>query len=151
MSIWDAAEAGDLAEVQGLIGEDPRLLNAKARRRTTPLTCASERGHVEVVRWLVDQGAALDEKDCSGYTALSHATRRAHPPVVRLLLDGVPTLSSPKALLATLSLCIFLSVGMSSPCVASWTTPAPPPPSIIAAGRAGPHCGGPPKRDMSMW
>jgi hypothetical protein len=30
VNIWDAAEAGDLAEVERLVGQDPGLLDAKS-------------------------------------------------------------------------------------------------------------------------
>jgi hypothetical protein len=41
MSIWDAAKAGDLAEVERLVGQDPGLVNAKDWRGYTPLLYAS--------------------------------------------------------------------------------------------------------------
>jgi ankyrin repeat protein len=88
MDIWDAAEAGDLGEVQRLVGDDPGLLNAKDPLTYTPLMHASREGHVGVVRWLVDQGAALDERHRDGYTALGLASSGGHTPVVRLLLEG---------------------------------------------------------------
>jgi hypothetical protein len=48
--IWRAAEAGDLAEVQRLIAQDPSRLNAECRYwgpyfGTTPLTSAARAGH----------------------------------------------------------------------------------------------------------
>jgi ankyrin repeat protein len=56
--IWRVAEAGDLAEVQRLVGQDPGLLDAKSDNGSTPLCWASWRGRVKVVRWLLDRGAA---------------------------------------------------------------------------------------------
>jgi hypothetical protein len=44
MAIWGAAKAGDLAEVQRLVGQDPRLLNAKDPMRATPLMRAAREG-----------------------------------------------------------------------------------------------------------
>jgi uncharacterized protein len=88
MSVWHAAMEGDLAEVQRLVGEDARLLNAKDRQAWTPLMLASREGHVGVVRWLVvERGAAVGEPSQNGYTALSMASLGGHTPVVRLLLD----------------------------------------------------------------
>jgi uncharacterized protein len=49
--------------------------------------CAAEGGHLEVVRWLVDQGAALDERSKDGQTALYVASEEGRTPVVRLLLE----------------------------------------------------------------
>jgi ankyrin repeat protein len=86
--IWEAAEEGDLAEVQRLIGQNPRLLNAtRAPHAMTPLMRAAVAGHVAVVRWLVDQGAALDEPSSDGWTALCYASSTGRTPVVRLLLE----------------------------------------------------------------
>jgi ankyrin repeat protein len=89
VGIWGAAEAGDLAEVQRLIGQGPGLLNAaRPPYAMTPLMLAAQKGHVEVVRWLVDQEAAVDEQDLSGNTALCHASNEKDcAPVVRLLLE----------------------------------------------------------------
>jgi hypothetical protein len=56
-----AARGGDLAEVQRLVRQDARLLNARDAFLRTPLMEASYEGHMEVVRWLVDQGAALND------------------------------------------------------------------------------------------
>jgi ankyrin repeat protein len=79
--IWGAAEVGDLTEVKRLVGEDPGLLNPEDEIYSrTPLMWASRGGHVEVVRWLLDQGAAIG-------TALCYASSQCRTPVVRLLLD----------------------------------------------------------------
>jgi ankyrin repeat protein len=88
MIIWDAAEAGDLAEVQRLVGHDPRLLNAQDPHAWTPLMWASRGGHMGVVRWLVDQGAALDVRNNGGHTVLCLASEQGRTPVVRLLLQA---------------------------------------------------------------
>jgi ankyrin repeat protein len=84
---WDAAAAGDLSEVQRLVGHDPRLLNGTNYYNRTPLMLAAEGGHVAVVRWLVDRGAAVGEHSKNGYTALCYASYQSHSRVVRLLLE----------------------------------------------------------------
>jgi ankyrin repeat protein len=80
-----AAARGDLAEVQRLVGQNRRLLNAtvstSSEQDRTPLLHACRRGHVEVVRWLLDRGAV------AGNFALSIALDEGHTPVVRLLLE----------------------------------------------------------------
>jgi hypothetical protein len=87
MSIWDAAEAGDLAEVQRLVGQELGLLNAKDPYKWTPLMRAADEGHVDVVRWLVDQGANVNESSPYRSTALGLASCEGHTPVVQLLLE----------------------------------------------------------------
>jgi ankyrin repeat protein len=86
-TIWDAADAGDVGEVKRLVGQDPGLLDAKNGRGWTPLISASARGRVEAVRWLVDQGAAINEGDNDGCTALLEACREGRLPVVKVLLE----------------------------------------------------------------
>jgi hypothetical protein len=88
--IWRAAKNGDFAEVERLLGQDPGLLNAKEEEvhpSRTPLMGASARGHVGVVRWLLDQGAALNEQGANGCTALALACSEGRTPVVKLLLE----------------------------------------------------------------
>jgi hypothetical protein len=88
-NIWLAAKDGNLGEVERLVGQDPGLLNVKhAFNGWTPLMPASILGRVEVVRWLVDQGAAIDERDNDGYTPLFVACFEGRGSVVRLLVDG---------------------------------------------------------------
>jgi uncharacterized protein len=88
VDIWHAARFGHLAEVQRLVGHDPGLLNARREGRgSTPLMLACHGGRVGVVRWLVDQGVAINEQDDGGVNALEEACRDGGPPVVRLLLE----------------------------------------------------------------
>jgi uncharacterized protein len=86
--ICGAADRGDLAEVERLVGQDPGLINQRFGGMT-PLMLASSEGHVGVVRCLVDKGAAINEITPEGlYTALSYACIRGHAPVARLLLGA---------------------------------------------------------------
>jgi uncharacterized protein len=84
--IWYAASRGDLAEVQRMVGQYPGLLHAY-KHTWTALMQASACGHVEVARWLVDQGAALDQRHETGHTALYKASEKGQAAVVRLLLE----------------------------------------------------------------
>jgi ankyrin repeat protein len=88
--VCNAARQGDLAEVQRLVGQYPRGLNA-CINKWTPLMQASAPGHFEVVRWLVDRGADLDQRHETGQTALYEASEKGQTAVVRLLLRGGPT------------------------------------------------------------
>jgi ankyrin repeat protein len=85
--IWRAAFQGDLDEVEGLVGQDPGLLEARDGHAHTPLMWASMKGHVCVVRWLLDKGAAINGRDDSGLTAVWFACSYGHLPVVRLLVE----------------------------------------------------------------
>jgi ankyrin repeat protein len=87
VNIWRAAGAGDLVEVERLEGHDRGLLDARDGAGRTPLIWASEWGHVGVVRWLLDKGAAIDHTDNLGSTALWFASCCGRTPVVKLLLE----------------------------------------------------------------
>jgi ankyrin repeat protein len=88
MSIWRAASEGDVGEVERLVGRDPRLLNAKKDGTGwTPLMSACIEGRVEVVRWLVEHGAAMNERYGVGCTALLLACTKSPIPLLRLLVE----------------------------------------------------------------
>jgi hypothetical protein len=91
--IWGAARKGDLREVERLVGRDPGLLDAPLDVRDglygwTPLLWASDEGHMEVVQWLVRQGAVVDKGDLLGRTPLWWASWHGRTPVVRLLVES---------------------------------------------------------------
>jgi hypothetical protein len=87
VNIWDAAEAGDVGEVERLVGQDPGLLDARAGAGWTPLMSASVKGRVGVVRWLLDSGAAINAMSDGGITALLVACTFGHPPLVKMLVE----------------------------------------------------------------
>jgi uncharacterized protein len=94
--IWEAAREGDVGEVERLVRHDPGLLNAEGFDRRTPLMLASWEGHVGVVRWLVDNGAAIHDRDAYGSTALRLACYHGRLDVTRLLFEkgADPTLGN---------------------------------------------------------
>jgi ankyrin repeat protein len=86
-NVWLAASRGDVGEVGRLVGRAPGLLDARISDGRTPLMLASRWGHVGVVRWLLDKGAAINERDNQGCTAVWLACHKDHPPVVRVLME----------------------------------------------------------------
>lgn len=70
------------------------VATARASASTTPpldyekhdLATAAEEGDVAAVEVMIDGGAAINEKDRSGRTALHHAARRGHLVVLETLL-----------------------------------------------------------------
>jgi cytohesin len=89
---WDdellkAAENGNLIKVQTALenGANP---NAKNNNNgSTPLHIAAYKGHVEIVKILLDRGADLNAKDNTGHAPLHWAAIEGHVDVVRVLLD----------------------------------------------------------------
>jgi ankyrin repeat protein len=64
-------------------GED---VNAKSGFHGTPLRAASYKGHIDVVRVLLDHGANVNTLD-KKKTPISSACRGGHPEIMRLLLE----------------------------------------------------------------
>ena len=52
---------------------------------------ASQNGHVEVVRVLIDAGALINQANTNGATPLLMASQDGHVDVVRLLIDAGAT------------------------------------------------------------
>jgi ankyrin repeat protein len=82
-----AARKGDVAAVKAFLdaGVD---VNSKTRYGATALSYACDKGHVEVVRLLVERGADVNVKDTFyGEVPLGWALSHGHVQVVKLLLD----------------------------------------------------------------
>ncbi|KAI1192637.1 hypothetical protein F5X97DRAFT_340069 [Nemania serpens] len=60
-------------------------VNSKDNDGRTPLSWATEKGHGNVVRLLLERGADIDIRDKDTHTALSYATRGSHKDIVNLL------------------------------------------------------------------
>ena len=89
--ILDAARRGDIAAVRSMLdaGVD---IDTGNRYGATALFFAAEKGHLELVRLLVDRGARVDIED-SFYrnTAINRAMQGGHPDVIGFLLSrGTP-------------------------------------------------------------
>jgi hypothetical protein len=93
--IWDAADMGDLGEVERLVGQSPDALEHTDCDGWTPLFWASQGGHLAVVRYLLDKGAAVNARSDTGFTALWFGSVQGHISVVKLLVErgGDPTLA----------------------------------------------------------
>jgi hypothetical protein len=82
-----AARRGDAAAVKSFLdaGVD---VNAKTRYGATALSYACDKGHVEVVKLLIERGAYVNVKDTFyGEVPLGWALSHGHAQVVKLLLD----------------------------------------------------------------
>lgn len=87
--IIKAAKAGDVPLITELLNSDPTLVSALDTDGSTPLHCAAWKGHPDVVRLLLDQGAdihARNQNDHWGDTALHAAAHGNQRAVVEILL-----------------------------------------------------------------
>lgn len=78
---------GNLAEVKRLFinGSNPFLTDTEER---TALMFGAILGHIEIVRFLLETKAAINEKACGGYTALMYATCYKHTEIVKMLINA---------------------------------------------------------------
>ncbi len=85
--LWEAARAGDAARVGRALDKGADV-NAKTRYGATALTYAADRGHLEVVKLLVERGADMNATDgFYGFRAIDMALQNNHEPVVMFLLE----------------------------------------------------------------
>ena len=83
--LYNAAKAGDLAEVRRWLAVQGMDINAADNDGWTPLHRASFNGHESVVLLLLDKGADVNAADNDGRTPLYWASFNGHESVVRLL------------------------------------------------------------------
>ena len=87
MSLYDAALAGDLERVTQLVeqGEDKNQVGGGLLE--TVLSIAVDNGYLDVIQYLVEQGADMEKADNEGWTPLIVASWRGHTGVTRYLLE----------------------------------------------------------------
>lgn len=85
--LWNAARAGDVARVSKAL-EGGADIQGKTRYGATALTFAADKGHVEVVKLLLDRGADANAQDTFyRMRALDMALMNNHSAVAALLLE----------------------------------------------------------------
>ena len=88
--IIKAAKHGDVAGLKALLATDPSLINARDTDGSTPLHCATWKGHTEAAELLVNAGAdvnAVNQNEHWGTTPLHAAAHANQPKIAQLLLD----------------------------------------------------------------
>lgn len=89
-AIHDAADRGDVTEVQYLLREDARRIEAPNPVGATPLLCAAIHGQLAVARILIEGGAQVNRPLNDGWTPLHAAVcdgdDAAHNDIARLLI-----------------------------------------------------------------
>jgi len=86
--IYDAAGTGDLERVKALLVANVDVNAPRADDGVTALMTASEFGHLDVVRVLLEAKAEVNAKMNNGGTALILASSYGHLDVVKALLDA---------------------------------------------------------------
>lgn len=88
-AIIKAAKSGDVNQLLELLGQEPSLIDARDTDGSTPLHCASWKGHPTVVQALLEKGAdvhATNQNDHWGDTPLHAAAHGNQKAVAELLI-----------------------------------------------------------------
>lgn len=84
--IHEAAGKGDLAAVKAILKKDPGAVNASSGDGGTALHYAADGGHLDVVSFLLRNGAEADARNAGDQTALLYAAYKGHEKIVELLI-----------------------------------------------------------------
>ncbi len=84
--IHDAASEGDLVKIQTIVSGNPNLVDSADDKGSTPLHLASSKGHLEVVKFLLEKSADIEAVNGRGFTPLQLAAYSGQRPVVEFLL-----------------------------------------------------------------
>jgi Ankyrin repeats (3 copies) len=90
LTLWSAIALDRADEVRRLVQGDPALLTARMSRnehRRTPLHHAAAVNRPDIVRLLLELGAAVDATDDAGGTPLSTAAREHADPAIIAILE----------------------------------------------------------------
>lgn len=87
-TIYDAAADGDLSSVTELMSFDKSQANKEDPTGWTPLHYAAAGNHVEIAKFLIENGADINLKTATdGKSALHWGAFHGHLPVVELLIS----------------------------------------------------------------
>lgn len=88
--LYNAADHGHVGLVETLLTVSPALdINrVEGAYGWSALTVASVRGHLQIVKLLLQSGADVKSKDCRGWSAIEHASYRAHMAVVTAIEEA---------------------------------------------------------------
>ena len=85
--IHQACIYGNFAEVRRLVEEKGSNIEKSSRGGPTPLILAAEKGHVDVVEYLLEQGADVDKASDGGETPLHSSSRHCQMAMVKCLVE----------------------------------------------------------------
>ena len=86
MDLLLASYHGDLAEIVYLFYKSIPNVNVKGGNNVTSLILASQQGKLDVVAFLLDRGARVNDVMTDGKTALLMASKNGHTEIVRILM-----------------------------------------------------------------
>ncbi|KAJ3207820.1 hypothetical protein HDU67_007205 [Dinochytrium kinnereticum] len=87
-TIFDWAAEGDVAKMRGILLKNPNLIQQRDESGRSPLHWASDRGHLDLVKYLVESKAEVNLGDDEGLTALHNAAVSGHIHIASVLLEA---------------------------------------------------------------
>ncbi len=85
-NLFDAAESGNIPLAIELLGSNRALARATTKSGDTPLHCAAEMGHSEMVKLLLSSGADLHATNSRGYSPLHAAATEGYTNAIPALI-----------------------------------------------------------------
>lgn len=85
--MWCAAAAGHLNVVRTLINKHNAYVNSTTRTKSTPLRAACYDGHLDIVKFLIENGADIEIANRHGHTCLMIACYKSHINIARYLIE----------------------------------------------------------------
>lgn len=82
-----AARSGNLEKVKSILASDGNLVHSKDTKGNTPLHSAISKGRLNIVTFLLDQGANLEAKNKNGLTPLFQALDLSRNRIAKRLID----------------------------------------------------------------
>jgi ankyrin repeat protein len=86
--IFQAAEAGSLAQVQAFVTSGAYTVNAVDEFKNTPLHFAANKGRIDVIKWLIENGANVNALNNDKSTPLHEAASYGQFEAVKLLVEN---------------------------------------------------------------
>jgi ankyrin repeat protein len=96
--IIKAAKAGDVRTIRTLLGADANLVEARDSDGSTPLHCATWKGHLNVVEMLLAAGADVNAVNQNGHWGTTPLHAAAHANQARIAELLLAHGADPKAL-----------------------------------------------------
>lgn len=85
--MWCAAAAGHLNVVRTLISKHNAYVNSTTKTKSTPLRAACYDGHLDIVKFLIENGADIEIANRHGHTCLMIACYKGHLEIARFLIE----------------------------------------------------------------
>ncbi|MDB6119282.1 MAG: ankyrin repeat-containing protein, partial [Verrucomicrobiaceae bacterium] len=85
--IHDAADTGDVAVIEKLIGADSTAVNLKDKAGDLPLHHAVQKGQAKAVTLLLEKGADVNARGFDDWTPLHWAAKMGSKTLCKLLLE----------------------------------------------------------------